>query len=673
MRLRSPVLVALVVGSLCGLGPAAAATPDGGHEAVLVRLPDEAARREVRALGLGFAEGGAGDMVLLHGPPGSLVALRARGLDARPAPAAAGPLDAAAYHDPDEVLAALDALAEDPRVTRVDLGRSVEGRPIAALRIGGPAATDAGLRLLGGHHGDEWVSVEVALDAADRLVAALDDDPSLAALLDRHAVWVLPLVNPDGHAAADRYSATTVDLNRNYDYAWSATEWRSGAAPFSEPETRAVRSLHELAGLSAGLSFHAGDTNIGWVWNHSRTPTADAAALEALAEVYAAPCDQDGFWITNGAEWYPTWGDTNDWAYGRLGAWDFTVEVSRDKIPDGRELPAILDAHWAGTRAFLLAVGAGSLVEVRDAETGQGLPAELVLDPDSPPRVTGPDGRVLLPPGVSPVEVRSAGMRSGAGALLERGDRIALPADRLWTGASGWVPAVRGVSELRLSRPGHAGVEARTDGAGWRLSLQTADGADLAPGAWDLQSSAGACPRCVLVADPAWTGSMRLDGDTVLVSGLPAHRAGASAQVLVGPLRLPAAAPVSDDGDQLRIDLAAWRDEAEPVDLVVHAGGVWPVAVDLFGVDPEPADSGVAGSGSADGGVADSGSADSGVADSGFANSGEPGGADTGPRTRAAGSDTGPAAGCGCGVAPLAPPAALLLLFFPLLTARRRP
>jgi hypothetical protein len=57
-------------------------------------------------------------------------------------------------------------------------------------------------------------------------------------------VALLPLANPDGFAHASRYNARGVDINRNAGFDWSADSAEPpGAAPWSEPETRALQQF----------------------------------------------------------------------------------------------------------------------------------------------------------------------------------------------------------------------------------------------------------------------------------------------------------------------------------------------------------------------------------------------------------------------------------------------
>lgn len=116
-----------------------------------------------------------------------------------------------------------------------EVGRSAQGRPITAVRVGDPNAPRKVL-VVGEIHGNEG--------AGRAVVRRL-----------RHArpprgteLWLIDGVNPDGQAANRRQNARGVDLNRNFAAGWRGgghafDTYFPGPAPFSEPESRAVRDL----------------------------------------------------------------------------------------------------------------------------------------------------------------------------------------------------------------------------------------------------------------------------------------------------------------------------------------------------------------------------------------------------------------------------------------------
>jgi murein endopeptidase len=99
---------------------------------------------------------------------------------------------------------------------RLLLGRSREGRPIHAYRLGNPAARK--LLVVGTVHGDEPAGLAVTR----RLLVM---SPPLHAEL-----WIVPDLNPDGRAAGTRANAAGIDLNRDF-------------GRFSQRETRIARAL----------------------------------------------------------------------------------------------------------------------------------------------------------------------------------------------------------------------------------------------------------------------------------------------------------------------------------------------------------------------------------------------------------------------------------------------
>jgi len=132
----------------------------------------------------------------------------------------------------------------EPR--RVELGRSVQGRPITALVFDGTAGT---VLVLGGIHGDETASIALV----ELLARRLEAEPSARA---GRQVVLIPCVNPDGRAARTRANARGVDLNRNFAAANFRPSALHGPHPLSEPETRALQDALDRYRPSCVLSIH---------------------------------------------------------------------------------------------------------------------------------------------------------------------------------------------------------------------------------------------------------------------------------------------------------------------------------------------------------------------------------------------------------------------------------
>src|SRR3954470_11936616 len=118
------------------------------------------------------------------------------------------------------------ALAASPPPTQV-IGHSVQHRPITVTRVGDPAARRKVL-VVGEVHGNEPAGrgiVEALLRRAT--------PPAGSELL------LVEDLTPDGLAHDTRANAHDVDLNRNSPEHWAG----AGSKPWSEPESRAIRSL----------------------------------------------------------------------------------------------------------------------------------------------------------------------------------------------------------------------------------------------------------------------------------------------------------------------------------------------------------------------------------------------------------------------------------------------
>jgi hypothetical protein len=111
-------------------------------------------------------------------------------------------------------------------------GRSIDGREILAQLNFDPAAPPPRnlTLLIGGQHGNEPATIHLL--------------ESFREICPAEPTAIIACANPDGLAATTRYNARGVDLNRNCEFNWHAdSEEPSGPAPWSEPETRALREF----------------------------------------------------------------------------------------------------------------------------------------------------------------------------------------------------------------------------------------------------------------------------------------------------------------------------------------------------------------------------------------------------------------------------------------------
>jgi murein peptide amidase A len=199
------------------------------------------------------------------------------------------------------VLAAVSALGLPA------IGRSIEGRPIAGARFGGAGRP---LVIVGGVHGDEPASVEAVVD----LVYRRRDTTAAAAW--PAPVWIIPALNPDGIARGSKNSARDVDLNRNFPArSFSSTHapgYFPGAAPLSEPETRALADLVDAQPIRGVVAVHAPFACINY-----DGPAAAWAAAVAAASGWPARADIG----------YPTPGSLGSWVGVDRGLPILTIEL----------------------------------------------------------------------------------------------------------------------------------------------------------------------------------------------------------------------------------------------------------------------------------------------------------------------------------------------------------
>ncbi len=491
-----------------------------------------AAERELLStLPVGFAEGTEDNRIRVVGTPEELDRVEAAGLIVdRLGPPLPLP---AIYPSAEEVETTLadwqDTWPE--RVERVLLGRSNEGMPLWGVRLGDPGAPVLH-RVVSGIHGDEASAVAVGLALGEALLAGA---PPFGDLLADQAIWLVPLANPDGYEAGSRFNRNNVDLNRNFSYLWSPSEYAPGTEPFSEPETRALRTLSLGLGAPLGLAMHAGATNLGYVWNHTTDDTVEEDRLFALGQRYLEACTQEDFYLTNGAEWYTTRGDQNDWSYGEQGTLDFTLEVSTDRAPESGDLEPLLEAHLPALAAWfaqpVLLQG-----QLFSAEDNRGLEGLMVAEGATDPFVTDPTGRFSrsLETGDWTVTVSAPGHATESFSITLDDN----PAQQFWTltpttlvslrpdpvrlsqGATDTtlvLPDIDPPDTITLTRPGVDDLNLAFDGTGYPVNPSV-----LVPGPYTLHGEDWVAPRAVFAGahdDRVTVIEVSLEPDCVVLEG----------------------------------------------------------------------------------------------------------------------------------------------------------
>lgn len=210
--------------------------------------------------------------------------------------------------------------SSDENEDQTVIGTSVEGRNINAYHFGGG---NEEILLVGGIHGGySWNTSLLAFETIDYFRQNPDVIP------ENLQVTVIPVLNPDGLnatvgtagrfdesdvpesravAVEGRFNANTVDLNRNFDCEWESTGvWQSrtvdgGDAPFSEPESRAIRDYVESRNIAGAVVWYSA---AGGVFSSScgegiLPETATLTNLYASASGYA-PYQEFNFYEITG-------------------------------------------------------------------------------------------------------------------------------------------------------------------------------------------------------------------------------------------------------------------------------------------------------------------------------------------------------------------------------------
>ena len=229
------------------------------------------------------------------------------------------------------------------------IGKSLFGRNIYAFKVGNGTPVGVCQYAI---HGREYITAELALLHLKKGVF-------------KGGLWILPLTNPDGAlisevglssvpekerktllsiSGSDDFSlwkanGRGVDLNVNFDAEWGkgvknirvpAPENYIGNAPFSEPDTLALKTFTEEIHPDYTVSYHTKGEEIYWYFSQStRTCIRDKRLGTVLSVATGYPLKQ-----TQGSV-----GGYKDWCILRFGIPSFTIETGKDSFshPLGRE------------------------------------------------------------------------------------------------------------------------------------------------------------------------------------------------------------------------------------------------------------------------------------------------------------------------------------------------
>jgi murein tripeptide amidase MpaA len=239
----------------------------------------------------------------------------------------------------------------------LNIGTSIEGRPIWCLRIANDAVpgNKPAAFYFSCVHAREWVTTTVPPYFAKHVLENYGSDVFITDMVDKTEIFLVPVGNPDGYEFTwtdDRLWRKTrvlnvngsfgVDINRNWGEAWGLDDIGSspnpssavyrGPAPFSEPETVALRDfMLNHPNVRTMLDIHSFTQLILWPWGHKPDLSPDedlfhehgTAMRDIIFSVHGVAYTPGPIYTTI----YPVNGDSVDWSYAQLGLLAYSYEL----------------------------------------------------------------------------------------------------------------------------------------------------------------------------------------------------------------------------------------------------------------------------------------------------------------------------------------------------------
>ena len=305
--------------------------------------------------------------------------------------------------------------ANNPNICRLEtLGTSYNGNLLLAMKVSDNPGThedEPAVHFEGDIHGDEKIGWAVAFEMLKYLVTNYETDTLVTRLVDSREIWLLPMYNPDGYIAGNRYNGDSVDMNRNWGWMWG-WEYDMGDAPFSEPENRAVLGHILRHQFVMFVSYHAGTEYISYPWSCTTQETIpENHLISFLSERYSIP---NGYEYGQGSiGMYEINGSTKDYDYGQ-GMMGWSIEVNYLKTPPASQIESTFQRNRTAILEFCHRAGQGIHGTVTDVVSGQPVHAQVWVGPADWPsfnEATLGDYHRFYLPGTYDVTFRAPGYR----------------------------------------------------------------------------------------------------------------------------------------------------------------------------------------------------------------------------------------------------------------------
>ncbi|MBC6456763.1 immune inhibitor A [Actinomadura sp. HBU206391] len=245
----------------------------------------------------------------------------------------------------------------------IDIGKSLKGKPITAIRVTKGARTlhangkRPAVVFQAAQHAREWITPETVRRELHHFLNNYGKNAEITKIVDTTDLYFIPVVNVDGYDLTfnpdyrmwrknlrdndgDGQITTVdgVDPNRNFSYKWGYdnegsspapdSETFRGASPGSEPETKAQDAFVKRLRPKYMINYHSAAElllyGVGW---QTQTPSPDDHIFEALVGDDQHPA-VPGYDPDLGAELYTTNGETDGHMTERYGTLTVTPEMS---------------------------------------------------------------------------------------------------------------------------------------------------------------------------------------------------------------------------------------------------------------------------------------------------------------------------------------------------------
>lgn len=227
--------------------------------------------------------------------------------------------------------------------TLVELGQTVQNRPIYGLEISGSKSSTQKKRIvyIGCQHAREWVSPMTVAFVANQLITNYGKNENITRIVDNFDWTIIPIVNGDGYiyTQIDRMWRKNrrqnnsrcygVDNNRNWPFEWNTggssnvacSDQYAGPSGGSEPENTAVANYVVKHSETIGfVDFHSYSQLWMTPWGYTgRLPDDYAAQYQCGIDASIAIFNTHGLEFQVGNIYdiiYPASGGSNDYTYG---------------------------------------------------------------------------------------------------------------------------------------------------------------------------------------------------------------------------------------------------------------------------------------------------------------------------------------------------------------------